>query len=359
MSTELDQQSDHPLGPLAPLAATAYEWRQREMGRGQTWAGLWRTDQRAMVRDAIHEHCDKLDAATAKRLVRTGRLPGVRDTSRLIAVLVPPYDDADQTDVSPDDPESEPEEEEQLPFGIPIFDHDALDQAALAEVRHAKHIVRHLDDFHEPTLATLRRRLIRGLADADDADQRRAAGHRAADMFLKEPVRWRDEVVTTIYRSTVRNLEAVFGRRLRGPRRTNKDLVILIESAINSLHMGGAHTIAHEIRTQLDTRLARLEQSRVVLMYQEHSYLQLTGVAHGTSVRRHLPRGLHLIFSDQQHRRDDRIAGLWLATSDDARHAGPYHYASVVPAEYAERKRHDYFRLRDEDAIRRYVDEQV
>ena len=191
--------------------------------------------------------------------------------------------------------------------------------------------MRYLDDFHEPTLAALRRRLIRRSADPDDPEQRRRAGRQAADLFLAAPVRWRDEVLITLYRETIRELEAVFQRRLPGLRRTQEDVIDLIETTIAGLVVSGSHTIAHAIRTQLDMRVTRLAASRVVLLYQEHHYLQLTGVADGTSVRRHLPRGLHLIFSDQQHRREDRIAGLWLATSDAMSQAGVYHYAPDVP----------------------------
>jgi hypothetical protein len=91
-------------------------------------------------------------------------------------------------------------------------------------------------------------------------------------------------------------------------------------------------------------------------MYEEQQYLQLTGIRDGRSVRRHLPRGLHLVFSDQQHRREDRTAGLWLEHSDEAHRAGSYHFADEVPPAYAARKQRDYFRLSDADAVRRYVE---
>jgi hypothetical protein len=90
--------------------------------------------------------------------------------------------------------------------------------------------------------------------------------------------------------------------------------------------------------------------------YEEQQYLQLTGIREGRSVRRHLPRGLHLIFSDQQHRREDRTAGLWLEHSDEAHAAGPYHFTDELPPAYAARKQRDYFRLPDADAVRRYVE---
>ena len=118
--TDSDQPSAHALGLLAALAALAYEWRQRDVGRGHTWAGLWRTDQRGAVRTAIDDHCDIVDAAAIRRLVRAGRLPGVRDTTRLIAVLVPPHAAADDVvPPLPDDPAQERAAEEQLPGGIP------------------------------------------------------------------------------------------------------------------------------------------------------------------------------------------------------------------------------------------------
>jgi len=119
--------------------------------------------------------------------------------------------------------------------------------------------------------------------------------------------------------------------------------------------MGGMVAAADRVHTQFRTRLERLESARVVLMYEEQQYLQLTGIRAGRSVRRHLPRGLHLVFSDQQHRREDRIAGLWLEQSDEERQAGPYHFANEVPPAYAARKQRDYFRLPDADAVRRYV----
>ena len=109
-------------------------------------------------------------------------------------------------------------------------------------------------------------------------------------------------------------------------------------------------------REEVRTRLERLEAATVVLMYEEQQYLQLTGIREGRSVRRHLPRGLHLVFSDQQHRREDRTAGLWLQHSDEAHAAEPYHFANQVPPAYAARKQRDYFRLPDADAVRRYVE---
>ena len=42
--------------------------------------------------------------------------------------------------------------------------------------------------------------------------------------------------------------------------------------------------------------------------------------------------------------------------SDEAHAAGSYHFADEVPPAYAARKQRDYFRLRDADAVRRYVE---
>jgi hypothetical protein len=91
-------------------------------------------------------------------------------------------------------------------------------------------------------------------------------------------------------------------------------------------------------------------------MYDEQQYLQLTGIREGRSVRRHLPRGLHLVFSDQQHRREDRTVGLWLEHSDEAHAARSYHFADELPPAYAARKQRDYFRSVDANAVRRYVE---
>jgi hypothetical protein len=52
-----------------------------------------------------------------------------------------------------------------VPLGIPIWDHGTLERAQLTSVRHAIHIMRHLNDYHEPTLAALCRRQLWGLDD--------------------------------------------------------------------------------------------------------------------------------------------------------------------------------------------------
>jgi len=133
-------------------------------------------------------------------------------------------------------------------------------------------------------------------------------------------------------------------------------LLIKLDIGLTALAMGGAGVAADQISTQFRARLGRLEKAKVVLQYEEHQYLQISGIRNGRSVRRHLPRGLHLVFSDQQHRREDRTAGLWLEQSDEAYQAGSYHFVDVVPSAYAAaRKPRDYFRLPDADAVCRYV----
>ena len=156
--------------------------------------------------------------------------------------------------------------------------------------------------------------------------------------------------------SAVRACEQLLGQRLKGPGRTKEQLLVKLESGLIALELGGASATAEQISTQFHTRLARLESAAVVLLYEEHEYLQLTGVRAGRSVRRHLPRGLHLVFSDQRHRREDRTAGLWLEQSNEVHRAGSYHFADVVPPTYAAaRKPRSYFRLADADAVRQYV----
>jgi len=201
----------------------------------------------------------------------------------------------------------------------------------------------------------MRRRLLRQVTDADDPEQRRDAGAKAADVFLEKPTYWRDVVETGVYLSSVRALETLLGGKLTGPGRTSAELAEKVSAGMAALALAGAYSQAQSIASALDARLTRLRSSRVVLMYEEHRYLQLMGITGGKSVRRHLPRGLHLVYSDQLHRREDRTAGLWLATSEEYDQAGPYHYAPVIPSAYASRKRRDYFRLPDEDAVRRYA----
>lgn len=96
----------------------------------------------------------------------------------------------------------------------------------------------------------------------------------------------------------------------------------------------------------------------MVLLYEEQEYLQLTGMREGRSVRRHLPRGMHLVFSDQRHRRADHTAELWLETSAPERATESYHWAREIPPPYAARKRGDSLRLKDAEAVWSYIERQ-
>ena len=87
--------------------------------------------------------------------------------------------------------------------------------------------------------------------------------------------------------------------------------------------------------------------------YQHH--IRYRGTERRNRERRR-PSGLHLVFSDQQHRREDRTAELWLEHSDEAHAAGSYHFADEIPPAYAARKQRGYFRLSDADAVRQYVE---
>jgi hypothetical protein len=234
-----------------------------------------------------------------------------------------------------------------------LWNHGVLEQAKLTPGRHAVHLLRHLDDYHEPTVAALRRQCLRKLVDAQ-GDERLNACEEVAATFLEQPTRWRDVVETAVYLSAVRECEQRLGQRLKGPRRTKEQLLLKLETGLAALAMGGAAAAADQLYRQFRTRLERLESAKVVLMYEEQQYLQLTAIREKRSVRRHLPRGLHLVFSDQQHRREDRTAGLWLEQSDEERRAGPYHFANEIPPAYAARKQRGYFRLVDADAVRQY-----
>ncbi len=360
MSTEANTSGlpVHPLGPLASLAALAQEWRARGGGLGTTWAGLWHPTQQSDILATVAKHAQRVDDITLKRLARLGVLPGVRDYSLLWALLLTESSPApeqescvdntkEQTaeassdlDASTNDQEdTEDEDESAAVGGVPIWNHGVLEQAKLTPVRHAVHLVRYLDDYHEPTLAALRRQRLRRLADTPP-EERLKASQAAAEIFLEQPTRWRDVVETAVHLSTVRECELRLGQRLKGPGRTKEQLFVKLETGLVALSMGGAAVAADQLYAQFRTRLERLESARVVLMYEEQQYLQLTGVRAGRSVRRHLPRGLHLVFSDQQHRREDRTAGLWLEQSDEVHQSGPYHFANEVPPAYAARKQH-------------------
>jgi len=368
--TETTTLPSHPLGPLAELAARAQEWRTRGSGAGTTWAGLWHPTQQSDILATIDQHAQRVDDATLKRLARRGALPGVRDYSLLWAILltalapVPVQQSCvDNTKLKSGElvasitEQQDTEDEKELAGvpGVPIWNHGSLEQAKLTPVRHAVHLVRHLDDYHEPTVAALRRQQLRKLVDAQP-EERLHACQVVAEAFLEQPTRWRDAVETAVHLSAVRECERHLGKRLKGPGRTKEQLDCKLETGLAALAIGGAAVTADQVYTQFRTRLERLESAKVVLMYEEQQYLQLTGVRAGRSVRRHLPRGLHLVFSDQQHRREDRIAGLWLEHSDEERRAGPYHFANQVPQAYAARRQRDYFRLPDAAAVRQYVE---
>jgi hypothetical protein len=374
MNTEAESTAlpSHPLGPLAGLAALAQEWRTRDGSLGTTWAGLWHPTAQSEILAAVAQHAQRVDDVILKRLARLGALPGVRDYSLLWALLpiepVPaPSSETNvvlstQQDEAPssldvsttDQQDTEDEDEAAAVVGVPIWNHGVLEQAKLTPVRHAVHLVRHLDDYHEPTVAALRRQRLRKLVDAAP-EERLHACQAAAETFLEQPTRWRDVVETAVHLAAVRACERHLGKRLKGPGRTKEQLFAKLETGLAALAIGGAAVAADQVSTQFRMRLEHLESANVVLMYEEQQYLQLTGVRAGRSVRRHLPRGLHLVFSDQQHRREDRIAGLWLEQSDEERRAGPYHFANQVPPAYAARKQRDYFRLPDADAVRQYA----
>jgi hypothetical protein len=361
----------HPLGPLAGLAARAQEWRTRDTGLGTTWAGLWHPSHQDEILATIAQHAERMDTMTLGRLARLGALPGVRDYSLLWAILptepaptaeqVGCVDNTTQKEEVPSDidahmtKDTNDEDADVAIAGIPIWNHGVLEQAKLTPVRHAVHLVRHLDDYHEPTLAALRRQRLRKLVDAQ-GEERLHACQAAAETFLEQPTQWRDVVETAVHLSAVRACELHLGQRLKGPGRTKEQLVAKLETGLAALAMGGAVAAADQLYTQFQTRLERLEKALVVLMYEEQQYLQMSGIRDGRSVRRHLPRGLHLVFSDQQHRREDRTAGLWLEHSDETHRAGSYHFANEVPPAYAARKQRSYFRLPDADAVCQYVE---
>jgi hypothetical protein len=307
----------------------------------------------------VLQHAQRVDEALRGRLARRWALPGVRDYSLLLALLpLQPNEPGQEGDAerATNDPGAaeDAEEEDDVALGIPIWNHGELERAKLAPVRHAVHLVRYLNDYHEPTLAALRRQRLRTLRD-DSTEVRRAAARAVADTFLGNPVRWRDVVATAAHLACVRELEQQLGHRLKGSGRTVEQLAQKIEAGM-ALSAAGALDTAARIHQKLIRRRDSLAAATVVLMYEEHDYLQLTGIRAGRSVRRYLPRGLHLIFSDQHHRREDRIAGLWLERSTPERSTEPYHWSKELPPAYAARKKSAYFRLEDAAAVRRYVE---
>ena len=351
----------HPLGPLAGLPALAQEWRTRGAGRGATWAGLWHPRDHDEIMQVVLQHTQRVDEALRARLARKWALPGVRDYSLLLALLPPGPDEPAQegdAESTANDAEAaeEAEDQDDTAPGVPIWNHGELERAKLTPVRQAVHLVRYLNDYHEPTLAAERRKRLRVLSD-DSAEVRRAVAHAVADAFLENPVRWRDVVAIAVHLACARELERQLGHRLKGPGRSVEQLALKIEDGMAKLSDAGAPDAAARIRQELALRLDSLAGATTVLMYQEHEYLRLTGIRAGRSVRRHLPRGLHLIFSDQRHRREDRTAGLWLEHSTPERSTEPYHWSKGIPPAYAARKKSEYFRLENAAAVRRYVEQ--
>src|SRR5438876_747888 len=98
---------------------------------------------------------------------------------------------ADVRTTDQEDTEDEDEDESAAMVGVPIWNQGMLEQAKLIPVRHAIHVVRHLDDYHEPTVAALRRQRLRKLVDAQ-GDERLQACQAAAATFLEQPTCWRD-----------------------------------------------------------------------------------------------------------------------------------------------------------------------
>jgi len=158
-------------------------------------------------------------------------------------------------------------------------------------------------------------------------------------------VQWRDVVAVAVHLATIRAIKEVLGQRIPGRGRSQEQLATKITEGLALLSQSSpgvmAH-LAHETRARQDS----LTKATVVLLYEEQEYIQLTGVRSGHSVRRHLPRGLHLVFSDQSHRRADRTADLWLQTSTPERTVGNYYWDKQTPPAFAARKQTDSLRLR-------------
>lgn len=350
---------DNPLGPLAELATRADEWRTRDQGLGATWAGLWQPTLHDEIVAFVQQHTVTATDNTKREMRRMGALPGVRDYVPLIAIL-PFEEELDDSCVTSTNLEEVTDKEAGEPIqGIPIWNHGTFERAKLTPVRHAVHLVRHLDDYHEPTLATARRQQLRALPKGADETQRQAALHAAAAHFLERPVRWREIVELGVLLSTVRAIEGVLQERLRGPGRTREQLQEKIDAGLAALSLVTAWgPSADLIFGALKQRQTSLKAANVVLLYEEQTYLQLTGVRAGRSIRRHLPRGLHLIFSDQEHRRADRIADLWLSERTETTSADRYTWAKAIPAAYAAQKKRISFRLpADATAVYQYVEQ--
>lgn len=337
-----------PLGPLAGIAGSAQEWRSRSGGIGLTLAGLWHVDQRAAILHEVQQHTLAATEELRQRWARRGVLPGIRQYATLLALL--PLADELVGETEPDDNDGRQY--------LPVWEHGVFAQAAIGEARHAIHIVRYLDDYHEPTIASLRRRFLQKFADTDldEAAARAAANQAAAESFLREPMRWRDVAIMAAYRAAIYEIQQAAGRRLRGPQRTVDQLRDKVQTGIGLLLHAGAVAEATRISSQLSARLETLAAARVCLLYDEHTYLQVTGIQAGRSTRRHLARGLHLIFCDYSHRRDDRIAHLWLDTSPEEQQAGAFHWSAEIPAAYAARKERAPLRVSDDAAVWRYLE---
>jgi hypothetical protein len=82
-----------------------------------------------------------------------------------------------------DQEDAEDEDEPAVVVGVPIWNHGVLEQAKLTPVRHAIHLVRHLDDYHEPTVAAQKRQRLRKLIGAPP-EERLHACQAVAEAFL-------------------------------------------------------------------------------------------------------------------------------------------------------------------------------
>lgn len=343
----------HPLGPLAHLILDAQSWQTQ---RG-TYAGIWHPGAAATIDEALVQHTLPLDTILIRHLQRVGALPRVRVTRHLVALL-PTKDIADSEPseaANEDNPESAADDEP-LPTGIPIWHHGTFEQASITPVAHAIHLLRYLDDYHELTLAAQRRRALRALPDTADDAARQVTLHAVAQAFLESPVRWRDVVTTATYLQAVGEVERALHRRLKLPGRTLEQLQEKLAVGLDDLVLTDAEPVARQIRHDLAARQAQLDQALVTLVYQEQQYLQLLGIQHGRAVRRHLARGLHLVISDQQHRRRNRIVDAWQESSRPDQFIVPMYYvAPTVPPAYAARKVRPSLRLRDANDVAAYL----
>jgi hypothetical protein len=242
-----------PLGPLAFFAAQAAQWLTRTSSQGSTWAGVWPCADRAAVLDGIAEHCVLADDALRRQWQRQDKLAGWRDYDRLIAVLPVETDE-----FAPD--ESDGDEGDAV-MGIPIWDEGVLAQASLSTVRHAVHLCRYLDDYHEPTIAALRRSYLRR-ANTDDSAARMVACAAAAEAFLESPVTWRMVVVLNSARVAVRAVEALLGQRISGSGRTLDQLHAKIVAGCRQLRLADHQAVATTILQGCRNERGRLMRRR-------------------------------------------------------------------------------------------------